>query len=177
MENIQKIFYNVSGYIQGGMRMFSVQPIAFVHNERKEIKDDEWGEVRSCITLTDMYTEESIQGIEDFSHIEVIFYFHKVTDEQIQYSARHPRNNSNYPKVGILAQRGKNRPNRIGATIVKVIRRDGKTIVVEGLDAIDGTPILDIKPVMKEFIPREEIKQPEWATDIMKQYWKGNKVK
>ncbi|PFL18864.1 tRNA (N6-threonylcarbamoyladenosine(37)-N6)-methyltransferase TrmO [Bacillus cereus] len=157
--------------------MFSVQPIAFVHNERKEIKDDEWGDVRSCITLTDMYTEESIQGIEDFSHIEVIFYFHKVTDEQIQYFARHPRNNSNYPKVGILAQRGKNRPNRIGATIVKVIRRDGKTIVVEGLDAIDGTPILDIKPVMKEFIPREEIKQPEWATDIMKQYWKGNKVK
>ena len=177
MENIQKIFYNVSGYNRGGMRMFSVQPIAFVHNERKEIKDDEWGDVRSCITLTDMYTEESIQGIEDFSHIEVIFYFHKVTDEQIQYFARHPRNNSNYPKVGILAQRGKNRPNRIGATIVKVIRRDGKTIVVEGLDAIDGTPILDIKPVMKEFIPREEIKQPEWATDIMKQYWKGNKVK
>jgi len=177
VENIQKILYNVSGYIQGGMRMFSVQPIAFVHNERKEIKDDEWGDVRSCITLTDMYTEESIQGIEDFSHIEVIFYFHKVTDEQIQYFARHPRNNSNYPKVGILAQRGKNRPNRIGATIVKVIRRDGKTIVVEGLDAIDGTPILDIKPVMKEFIPREEIKQPEWATDIMKQYWKGNKVK
>lgn len=55
-----------------------------------------------------------------------------------------------------------------------MIRRAGKTIVVEGLDAIDGTPILDIKPVMKEFIPREEIKQPEWATDIMKQYWKGN---
>lgn len=62
--------------------MFSVQPIAFVHNERKEIKDDEWGEVRSCITLTEMYTEESIQGIEDFSHIEIVFYFHKVTDDK-----------------------------------------------------------------------------------------------
>lgn len=82
--------------------MLSVQPIAFVYNERMEIKDDEWGDVRSCITLTDMYTEESIQGIEEFSHIEVIFYFHKVTDEQIQYSAIHPRNNSNYPKVGFL---------------------------------------------------------------------------
>ncbi|CAH2462304.1 MULTISPECIES: SAM-dependent methyltransferase [Bacillus] len=157
--------------------MFSVRPIAFVHNERMEIADDEWGEVRSLITLSESFTEESIQGIEEFSHIEVIFYFHKVTDEQIQYSARHPRNNSKYPKVGIFAQRGKNRPNRIGATIVNVIRRDGKTIVVEGLDAIDGTPILDIKPVMKEFIPREEIKQPKWATDIMKQYWKGNGVK
>ncbi len=87
--------------------MFSVQPIAFVHNERKEIKDDEWGEVKSYITLTEMYTEKSIQGIEDFSHIEVVFYFHKVTDEQIQYVARHPRNNHDYPKVGIFAQRGK----------------------------------------------------------------------
>ncbi len=87
--------------------MFSVQPIAFVHNERKEIKDDEWGEVRSYITLTEMYTEESIQGIEDFSHIEVVFYFHKVTDEQIQYVARHPRNNHDYPKVGFLHSAGK----------------------------------------------------------------------
>ncbi|EJV46095.1 Transcriptional regulator [Bacillus toyonensis] len=157
--------------------MFSVQPIAFVHNERKEIKDDEWGEVRSCITLTELYTEESIQGIEAFSHIEVVFYFHKVTDEQIQYVARHPRNNNDYPKVGIFAQRGKNRPNRLGVTIVKVIKRDGKSIIVEGLDAIDGTPILDIKPVMKEFMPKEEILQPKWVTDIMRQYWKGNGVK
>lgn len=76
MENIQKIFYNVSGYIEGEC-VFSVQPIAFVHNERKEIKDDEWGEVKSYITLTEMYTEESIQGIEDFSHIEVVFIFIK----------------------------------------------------------------------------------------------------
>ena len=149
--------------------MFSVQPIAFVHNERKEIKDDEWGEVRSRITLTEMYAEKSIQGIEDFSHIEVVFYFHKVTDEQIQYFARHPRNNKDYPEVGIFAQRGKNRPNRIGVTIVKVIKREGKSIIVEGLDAIDGTPILDIKPIMKEFMPTEEIHQPKWATDIMRQ--------
>ena len=92
--------------------MFSVQPIAFVHNERKEIKDDEWGEVKSYITLTEMYTEESIQGLKIFLILK-LFYFHKVTDEQIQYFARHPRNNHDYPKVGIFAQRGKNRPNRI----------------------------------------------------------------
>ncbi|KEK25094.1 SAM-dependent methyltransferase [Bacillus gaemokensis] len=157
--------------------MFSLQPIAFVHNERKMIMDDEWGEVQSLITLTDSFSEESIQGIESFSHIEVIFYFHKVTDEQIQYSARHPRNNKEYPKVGIFAQRGKNRPNRLGATIAKVVRREGKSIVVEGLDAIDGTPILDIKPVMREFVPSEGIIQPDWATDLMKQYWQGSGVK
>lgn len=157
--------------------MYSLQPIAFVHNERKLIKDDEWGEVQSTIALTDSFSEESIQGIESFSHIEVIFYFHKVTDEQIQYVARHPRNNKEYPKVGIFAQRGKNRPNRLGATIAKVVKREGKSIVVEGLDAIDGTPILDIKPVIREFVPNEEIIQPEWATNIMKEYWKGSGVK
>ncbi|PFE03150.1 tRNA (N6-threonylcarbamoyladenosine(37)-N6)-methyltransferase TrmO [Bacillus cereus] len=157
--------------------MFSLQPIAFVHNERKMIMDDEWGDVQSLITLTDAYAEESIQGIESFSHIEVIFYFHKVKDEQIQYSARHPRNNKEYPKVGIFAQRGKNRPNRLGATIAKVVRREGKSIVVEGLDAIDGTPILDIKPVMREFVPNDGITQPEWATNIMKEYWKGSGTK
>ena len=57
-----------------------------------------------------------------------------------------------------------------------MIKREGKSIIVEGLDAIDGTPILDIKPIMKEFMPKENL-QPKWVTDIMKQYWKGNKTK
>lgn len=65
----------------------------------------------------------------------------------------------------------------MGATIAKVVRREGKSIVVEGLDAIDGTPILDIKPVMREFLPNEDILQPEWVTDLMKEYWKGSEVK
>ncbi|MGG0239761.1 tRNA (N6-threonylcarbamoyladenosine(37)-N6)-methyltransferase TrmO [Bacillus rhizoplanae] len=157
--------------------MFSLQPIAFVHNERINVEDDLWGEIESIIELIDPYTEESLQGIEQFSHIEVIFYFDRVTDANIQYTARHPRNNEQYPKIGIFAQRGKNRPNKLGATIVKVVRREGKRLVVQGLDAIDGTPILDMKPVMKEFLPREEIKQPNWATDLMKNYWKGSEEK
>ncbi|WP_242144771.1 MULTISPECIES: SAM-dependent methyltransferase [unclassified Bacillus cereus group] len=154
--------------------MFSLRPIAFVQNERKMIKDDDWGKTQSTILLTDFFSEESIQGIESFSHIEIIFYFHKVKDDQIQYAARHPRNNKEYPKVGIFAQRGKNRPNRLGTTIVRLVRKEGKVVVVDGLDAIDGTPILDIKPVMQEFIPNEKIIQPKWATDIMKEYWKGS---
>ncbi|PGZ97464.1 tRNA (N6-threonylcarbamoyladenosine(37)-N6)-methyltransferase TrmO [Bacillus pseudomycoides] len=157
--------------------MFSLQPIAFVHNERMNVEDDLWGEIESIIELIDPYTEESLQGIEQFSHIEVIFYFDRVTEANIQYTARHPRNNEQYPKIGIFAQRGKNRPNKLGATIVKVVCREGKKLVVQGLDAIDGTPILDMKPVMKEFLPREEIKQPDWATDLMKNYWKGSEEK
>ena len=130
------------------------------------------GRSKIRITLTEMYAEKVYKGLKIFLILK-LFYFHKVTDEQIQYFARHPRNNKDYPEVGIFAQRGKNRPNRIGVTIVKVIKREGKSIIVEGLDAIDGTPILDIKPIMKEFMPTEEIHQPKWATDIMRQYWKG----
>ncbi|MCM3736685.1 tRNA (N6-threonylcarbamoyladenosine(37)-N6)-methyltransferase TrmO [Bacillus cytotoxicus] len=157
--------------------MFSLQPIAFVHNERINVEDDFWGEIESVIEMTDLYTEESLQGIEQFSHIEVIFYFNRVKEDNIQYTARHPRNNEEYPKVGIFAQRGKNRPNRLGATIVKVVRREGKRLFVKGLDAIDGTPILDMKPVMKEFLPNEDVKQPDWATELMKNYWKGSEEK
>jgi tRNA (Thr-GGU) A37 N-methylase len=79
--------------------------------------------------------------------------------------------------VGIFAQRGKNRTNRLGATVVKVLRRDGRQLHVQGRDAIDGTPVLDIKPVMREFLLREEVIQPDWVTELMKNYWKLKKEK
>ena len=110
--------------------------------------------------------------MEEFSHAEVIYYFHRVEEQKIVTGARHPRNNPDWPKVGILAQRGKNRPNRLGLARVKIVRKEGRTLYVEGLDAIDGTPVIDIKPVMKEFIPREEVRQPEWSRELMKNYWK-----
>jgi tRNA-Thr(GGU) m(6)t(6)A37 methyltransferase TsaA len=127
--------------------------------------------VISVIELLDPLKEEALEHIEDFSHVEVIFIFDRVDEQDIETGARHPRNNPRWPRVGILAQRGKNRPNRLGHTIVRVVRRAGRTLEVEGLDAIDGTPVLDIKPVMKEFLPRGEVRQPEWATELMKNYW------
>ncbi|PHF97127.1 SAM-dependent methyltransferase [Bacillus wiedmannii] len=126
----------------------------------------------SLIELTDELNESALQGIEDFSHLEIIFYFDKVPDDKIQYGARYPRNNFNFPKVGIFSQRGKNRPNKLGVTTVELIEHTGNKLVVKGLDAIDGTPIIDIKPVMKEFLPKNEIKQANWSTVLMKAYWK-----
>ncbi len=87
-------------------------------------------------------------------------------------AARHPRNNKDWLAVGIFAQRGKNRPNRIGTTICRVLRCDGTCLVVTELDAIDNTPVLDIKPVMAEFLPREAIVQPPWSHEIMREYWR-----
>ncbi|KAB0443306.1 tRNA (N6-threonylcarbamoyladenosine(37)-N6)-methyltransferase TrmO [Lysinibacillus fusiformis] len=150
---------------------YMIQPVATVSNSRKTIKDDHWGEIISTIELSENLHEESLKGLEDFSHIEIIFYFDQVSDNQIQYKARYPRNNQNYPKVGIFAQRGENRPNKIGITMVELVEVKQRTLIVKGLDAIDGTPIIDMKPVMKEFLPKGVIKQPAWSTDLMKAYW------
>ena len=73
--------------------------------------------------------------------------------------------------TGIFAQRGKNRPNRIGSTVCRVIRIEGTRLYVSELDAIDGTPILDIKPVMTEFLPRSDVRQPAWTHELMQRYW------
>lgn len=149
----------------------TLTPIAIVKNDRRSVEDDNWGGIVSTIELLDPLGEEALLHIEDFSHAEVIFYFHHVADDKIELGARHPRNNPAWPKVGILAQRGKNRPNRLGLTIVKILKRTGALLHVQGLDAVDGTPVLDIKPVMKEFLPRDEVRQPAWATELMRNYW------
>jgi len=151
--------------------MINLSAIAFVKNIRAEIQDDHWGDVVSVIELDSAISEEALFQIESFSHAEIVFYFHIVNEDKIETGARHPRNNQSWPKVGIFAQRGKNRPNRLGVTTVKILKREGRQLFVQGLDAIDGTPVLDIKPVIKEFLPREEIRQPVWATELMKNYW------
>lgn len=151
--------------------MIHMSPIAKVKNSRREVEDDNWGEVISTIELETAFSEEALFQIESFSHAEIFYYFDRVEDSKIETGARHPRNNQEWPKVGIFAQRGKNRPNRLGATIVKIIKREGRQLFVQGLDAVDGTPILDIKPVMTEFLPREEVSQPQWATELMRNYW------
>ncbi|MCM2678009.1 SAM-dependent methyltransferase [Alkalicoccobacillus plakortidis] len=151
--------------------MVTIDPIGVVSNKRVEVEDDNWGNVQSSIMINDSFSEESLFEIETFSHLEIIFYFHKVDKERIENGARHPRNNETFPLTGIFAQRGKNRPNRLGLTTVQLLGRQGKKLIVRGLDCIDGTPIVDIKPVMKEFLPKEPIHQPDWSHEIMEEYW------
>lgn len=154
---------------------YSIKPIAFVNNTRKDILDDNWGSIISTIELAENINDSSLKGINEFSHLEIIFLFDKVSDDKIQYEARHPRNNEDYPKVGIFAQRGKNRPNKLGVTIVELVEQKQRILIVKGLDAIDGTPIIDIKPVMKEFLPKNEVSQPDWSISLMENYWEDLK--
>lgn len=153
---------------------FELSAIGFVEAARQQAEDDYWGGQTSCIVLNQDFEESALQGLEDFSHVEVIFIFDRVTADKIVSTARHPRNNQAWPAVGIFAQRGKNRPNRLGSTICKIVRREGCRLYVSELDAIDGTPVLDLKPVMREFLPRTTVSQPDWASELMRHYWAGS---
>jgi tRNA-Thr(GGU) m(6)t(6)A37 methyltransferase TsaA len=154
------------------MRSFNVMEIGRVSCDRKAPVDDAWDAVACEIVLdAKMVGADALAGLETFSHVEVLYVFDQVSDDEIVTGARHPRGRSDWPKVGIFAQRGKNRPNRVGATICKVLGVDGLRLQVSGLDAIDGTPVIDIKPVMSGFLPRGAVREPDWALEIMKDYW------
>lgn len=147
-----------------------LQPIAFVKNIRTDLSDDYWGSIISEIELAEGIPAKAFNGIDEFSHLEIIFHFDK-SDKSKAVFFGHPRGNTNWPEVGIYAQRKKDRPNAIGITMVELVKREDNKIWVKYLDAIDGTPILDIKPVMKEFLPADEIHQPDWSKELMKDYW------
>jgi tRNA-Thr(GGU) m(6)t(6)A37 methyltransferase TsaA len=151
--------------------MFELEAIARVRSPRSGLDDDNWGAVVSRVELVEGLNAEALLGLEDFSHAEILFLFDRVMDAAIVRGARHPRGNAEWPKVGIFAQRGKDRPNRLGSTIVEVLGRECRVLVVRGLDAIDGTPVLDIKPVMAEFLPRSALRQPAWSRELMREYW------
>lgn len=147
-------------------------PIGTVRSDRIKATDDHWLDVNSRIELDPtQYEAQALAGLDDFSHVEVFFVFHQVRDEKIVTGARHPRGRSDWPKVGIFSQRGKNRPNRLGATICEIIEVEGLSVHVRGLDAIDASPVLDLKPVMREFLPGTRVRQPEWAVEVMANYW------
>jgi tRNA-Thr(GGU) m(6)t(6)A37 methyltransferase TsaA len=149
----------------------SLNPIGFVINECKSVTDDFWGNVISEIQLAPHIPQEAFDRIEDFSHLEIIYYFDQVAEANIVFSGR-PRGNPDYPLVGIFGQRKKDRPNRIGLCTVELIEHKGSSIIVKWLDAINGSPVLDIKPVMKEFSPQGMVRQPSWVKDLMSNYWK-----
>jgi tRNA-Thr(GGU) m(6)t(6)A37 methyltransferase TsaA len=164
-------FWNDTDSI-GKSASITLNPIGIVHNDRTMLSDDNWGSVKSLITLdASVFTEESLLGLEEFSHLECIFQLHRVAENEVHTGARHPRNNKALPRVGILAQRPKARPNRIGLSVCRILRVNGLSVEVQGLDAIDGTPILDIKPYFVEFGPESEPTQPEWVSTIMQKYF------
>ncbi len=155
------------------MASIALNPIGSVHSPRSEAKDDFWGNVTSVIELdSTRFDPEAVLGLTDFSHILVIYYFNGVSDESIVTGANHPRGNPEWPRVGIFAQRKKDRPNKLGVSVCELLEVDGLELKVKALDAIDGTPVLDIKPHVREFEPDPaRVRQPQWMTELMRDYF------
>src|ERR1700754_3994281 len=123
------------------MQTITMKPIGAVRSSRKQVADDEWEKEQAWIELdAAQFSADALLGLGDFSHLEVIFYMDQAAPEKIETGARHPRNNLQWPRVGIFAQRGKDRPNHIGITRCRIARVDGLNVHVQGLDAVDGTP-------------------------------------
>lgn len=152
--------------------IFDVKPIGRVRSPRKDLRDDFWGKVDAEIVLADHLPDEAFAGLADFSHVEVIFLMDRVDPAKVETGARHPRERMDWPLVGIFAQRGKARPNRIGLTRAAIQKVEGRVLLLRGLDAVDATPVLDIKPWMREFAPIGQTRQPQWATELMADYYK-----
>jgi tRNA-Thr(GGU) m(6)t(6)A37 methyltransferase TsaA len=151
--------------------VITLNPIGNVVGGRSNPIDDDWGGVHAVIRLDDeRFDTDVVAGLDEFSHLCVVFIFNLVDEADIVTGARHPRGNPDWPLVGMFAQRAKMRPNRIGVSYCSLVRVDGLNLHVRGLDAIDGSPVVDIKPYMKEFEPKDTY-QPSWATELMTGYY------
>ncbi len=141
----------------------TLKAIGTVRNKIGEPRHQGWEKVISEIVI-DSHLSGALDGLEDFSHVIVIFWMHKTSGE-VPLKI-HPKGNAELPLVGLFATRSPQRPNPIGATTVRLLERLGNIIRVLGLDAINGTPVIDIKP----YIPRGDsvarAKVPPWINQL-----------
>jgi tRNA (Thr-GGU) A37 N-methylase len=147
--------------------VISLDPIGVVVGGRSEPIDDNWSSVEAIIRLdAGRFGPEAVAGLD----LCVVFQFHLVDEGDVVTGARHPRGNPAWPQVGMFAQRAKMRPNRLGVSACALVVVHGLDLYVRGLDAIAGTPVLDVKPFMREFEPTDT-HQPPWATELMQGYY------
>ena len=154
------------------MAEIRLEPIGYVRGGRTQPIDDDWDSVDALIELdASRFGPAVVAGLDDFSHLDVVFHFHGVAERDVNLGARRPRGRPDWPEVGIFAQRAKARPNRLGVSTCTLVGVDGLALRVRGLDAIDGTPVLDIKPHVPEMGPRGQVQEPDWMIELMRDYW------
>ena len=147
-----------------------LRPIGFVRSSATEKVDESWGAVESRIELLPEY-RAGLRGLESFSHALVIAYLHGASYEPARHLVRRPRGRADLPELGIFAQRAKDRPNPLGVTVVPIVAVEPDGLRVRGLDAIDGTPIVDLKPYFPDFDSAPGARVPDWVRDIMRGYF------
>jgi len=146
----------------------SMKQIGYVVNNVDSSVDNGWGEIESKIVLNEELVP-ALKGLAGFSHILVLFWMHQAKPPTVLQ--RRPQGRNDMPLLGLFAQRSKHRVNSIGATIVSLVGLDSNTVIVRGLDAINGTPVLDIKPYYPHYERPSETRVPEWVERLMKEYF------
>ncbi len=149
------------------MTNIEMRTIAHVQASRNDPGDEDWGGVESVLELESEW-RGALDGIDNFSHALVVFWMHEAPAPS--GVSRRPRGRDDMPRRGLLAQRSRHRPNPIGVTAVEVVEASDHRLVVRGLDAIDGTPVLDIKPYVPDFDARQA-HVPEWMEQLMAGYF------
>jgi tRNA-Thr(GGU) m(6)t(6)A37 methyltransferase TsaA len=139
----------------------SYRPIGVVRNPVRKSQPDGWESVKSDIILRGEL-EPALDAIEGFSHVIVVFHIDRVP-EAAQRLQIEVGNEDAPPPRGVLATRSQLRPNPIGTSVVRVLHRRKNAVRVQGLDALDGTPVLDIKPYLPAYDAVADAQLPEWA--------------
>ncbi|MFC1953653.1 tRNA (N6-threonylcarbamoyladenosine(37)-N6)-methyltransferase TrmO [Chloroflexota bacterium] len=144
----------------------AVKAIGIVRNELKEAGTDNYdkGEVVSEIVLDSNLTE-ALDGIEEYSHIIVLWWMHLIKPSEVKLKT-HPMGRKELPLKGLFALRTPNRPNPIGKTTVRLLHRKGNRLIVKGLEALDGSPVIDIKPYICEYDSADNAKVPQWIDSL-----------
>jgi len=148
----------------------AIKIIGYIESPIKQQTDERWGEVESRVVLLRAYVA-GLKGIEQFSHALIITYLHKARFDPSRDLIRRPRGLADMPEVGIFAQRAKDRPNPLGITAVSIAGLERGALVVRGLDAIDGTPVIDVKPYYPAYDRLQDATVPEWVDRLMKDYF------
>ena len=145
--------------------------IGVVVGGRIENADDAWAEVEAEIVLADHVPDGALDGLEAFSHLEVITLLDRAVDPGATEARRHPRGITDLPAVGVMAQRHKDRLGRIGLSRCELLAVGTRSVKVRGLDAIDATPVIDLKPWFSAFGPRGEVVEPDWVSVVTRDYF------
>ncbi|GAA1237230.1 TrmO family methyltransferase domain-containing protein [Streptomyces rhizosphaericus] len=133
--------------------------------------DDFKGGVESIIRLNPEFPMETLKGVTEFSHLQVVWHFSERSPEDVVLHARSPRDNPAWPETGTLAHHNHRRPAGLGVSFPRLLRVDGLDLYVTDLDADDGTPVIDVVVVFREFLPRGQVTQPSWPSEMLEDYW------
>jgi tRNA-Thr(GGU) m(6)t(6)A37 methyltransferase TsaA len=140
-----------------------MKPIGVVHNSVKERRMEGWESLESTIVVEEKWAS-ALDGLEAFSHIFVIYWMHLVSNDLRETTTHvHPRGDTRIPLQGVLATRSPVRPNPIGLRVVSLLERRGNVLRVRGLDAVDGTPVLDLKPYLFHYDGVPESTVAHWV--------------